>query len=190
MKKVILIVLIVIIVALLIVSKDDLSVVRAENSAIYFNNSETVEVDLYDLVYIGALKVNNTSEYAILSGRSCSDCDENISIYISPIKGIFAGDSLKETRYTYPGKIYDYVDNKLVFQSRMFYGPCFESGKDAVTWIQEYQDDNSNWIKDIYAVNITEGGLMSGKMEYNESLVPQFELNCTEHLGIDYFLEP
>ena len=93
MKKVILIVLIVIIVALLIVSKDDLSVVRAENSAIYFNNSETVEVDLYDLVYIGALKVNNTSEYAILSGRSCSDCDENISICISPIKGIFAGDS-------------------------------------------------------------------------------------------------
>ena len=190
MKKVIPIVLIVIVVTLLIVSKDDLSVVRAENSTIYFNNSETVEVDLYDLAYIGALKVNNTSEYAILSGRSCSDCDENISIYISPIKGIFAGNSLKETRYTYPGKIYDYVDDKLVFQSRMFFGSCFEPKNEVVVWVQEYQDDRSNWVKDIYAVKIIEGDLVSGRMEYNEELVSQFELNCTEYPGIDYYLEP
>jgi hypothetical protein len=54
---------------------------KADGKLLVFNDKSHINTRLYDMRYIESLNDSNGSTYFVLSGRICSDCDENISIF-------------------------------------------------------------------------------------------------------------
>ncbi|WP_346838948.1 hypothetical protein [Microbulbifer sp. SAOS-129_SWC] len=142
--------------------------------------------------------ISELSGYAILSGRSCIDCDENPSIYIRKIppaspahaEGDGSDDRQGENeRYTYPGEYRDYLSKELVEKTRLFYGRCYEN-QPALLWLSEYRE-TGGWVKSEYLVVFDEDGLESRYNENRQPSIPYTEnKHCVELPGIRAETEP
>ncbi len=96
--------------------------VVVDSFSLQYNFDKSFKTDLYDLKYLGYLKTNLKEPYFILSGRTCDSCDENISIYVwSPSSGNLEAIQNKH-QYTYPGKEFHFLNGKLLFESKMYFG--------------------------------------------------------------------
>lgn len=159
------------------------------DKTIYFSSGRQFNIDLYDMKYVGQLQTKNKSPYLILSGRDCYECDENISIYIySPYSGLIKGKWVVN-RYTYPGKEHDYEDNKILFESRMFYGSCLKGRGDSIVWIRKEHNDKENFENSTYILEVANDDFKETILK-NDSLLDEVIKNCNELPGIDYFPEP
>jgi hypothetical protein len=162
---------------------------KVDGINIMYNGDEKFNTGLYDLEDIGQLATKNKLPYLILSGRDCRDCDENISIYIiSPSD--FLLNVREKPRYSYPGKEIDYATNKLVFESRMFYGNCSFS-ENSVIWLQRNFSNNA-WDTSLFVVKVFNDTLNEAKIVNPYEI--QNALNklssCKELRGIENTIEP
>lgn len=130
--------------------------------------------------------------YAIIAGRSCTDCDENTAIYIhriSPQERDDVSDITSGERYTYPGEYIDYMSKELVEKTRLFYGRCYEN-QPSLLWLSEYRV-NGGWVKSEYLILLGEEGLQH---RYNENRQPAIHhirnRGCIELPGITAETEP
>ncbi|WP_444923401.1 hypothetical protein ACJJH9_16410 [Microbulbifer sp. DLAB2-AF] len=130
--------------------------------------------------------------YAIVAGRHCIDCDENLAIYIRRIArpGDVVGNNQSDgDRYTYPGRYLDYMTKKLVEKTRMFYGYCYE-GLPSLLWLTEYRSGDV-WIKSEYLLLLTGENLEHRYVEGHQPSVFHLEsANCKELPGILMEMEP
>ncbi|WP_299580113.1 hypothetical protein [uncultured Microbulbifer sp.] len=132
--------------------------------------------------------------FAIIAGRHCIDCDENLAIYIRRIArpGESTGSAPQRgdsDRYTYPGKYVDYMTKKLVEKTRMFYGYCYE-GQPSLLWLTEYRSGDK-WVKSEYLVLLGDGGLKHRFVEGQQpSLAHLQRAQCEELPGIFAEMEP
>lgn len=163
---------------------------KVVGQTIYFSNAKQFKTNLYDLKYIGQLKTENKAPYLILSGRSCTDCDENISIYIhSPSDGQMKSET-EQSRYAYPGKEYDYMDKSLLFESRMFYGDCLKGKGSCVIWVQKQLNEKGVFENNTFILEIFNDNLKETTIKNDALLKDLLNNKCTELSGIEITSEP
>ncbi|MES2703807.1 MAG: hypothetical protein V4649_14295 [Bacteroidota bacterium] len=138
---------------------------------------------LYDVQFITWLKKDDSLSFIVLSGRTCSDCDENLAIYVATITASCSIPKIQ--KYTYPGTEYNYEDNSISFDSRMFYSRYNGRQQSKLIWLQkEYKDGKI--ISDIaFIVDVINDSLRETKTALQDKLP-----NYTELPGIDVTTEP
>lgn len=166
-------------------------IILIKGQTIYFRNEESINTHLYDLSYIGQLPTKKKAPYLIMAGRSCENCDENISIYIhSPTDGEMKSYG-KQPRYSYPGKTLDFATNELVFESRMYYGDCLRDYQNSVAWNQKFLNSQNEWEQSTFIVQVYNDTLREinivDKTIFNEV---QKGVTCQEVEGIEMVSEP
>ncbi|HEY8569285.1 hypothetical protein [Microbulbifer sp.] len=91
--------------------------------------------------------------------------------------------------FSYPGRYRDYLTNKLVEKTRMFYGNCHENSP-ALLWLTEYRTDKG-WMKEEYLLVFRDEGV---EHRYNEGRQPSIfyieNEGCRELPGVDTTTEP
>jgi len=165
-------------------------IAKVEDKTLLFSNGKSFKTSLFDLKYIGQLQTKKKAPYLILSGRSCKDCDENISIYIwSPDDGEMKSGG-QQPRYSYPEKEEDYLTNELVYGNRMFYGSCL--GTESCIWVQRSLNKNKTWKNSVFMVKVQNDTLREIKLnesaELNELLGKV--IKCSELPGTVNTTEP
>jgi len=169
------------------------NVIKTDSSYLVFDDNSRINTKLFDLKYLETIKDNKGNPYFIISGRTCYACDENSSIIVYSLED--TAKSLKDIhKYTYPGEIYDYLTNELIFSSKLFIGNCID--KDSTTsliWLQSYRNeqnkfDTGMFIVDVYNGNKIEKYLKSQTIEFRDNL--KILHNCHEIKGIEMTSEP
>lgn len=159
-----------------------------------FNDNSRINTRLYEMSYLESLTDSSGSTYFVLSGRTCKECDENISIFLVSPK-----DTIKPLseihKYTHPGKEFDYENNKLIFESKLFIGNCINNGgkTTSLTWVQKEMNNNNKldslmFIVDIFNDKVRERKVKPQTQEYNSNL--QYLKNCREIKGVETTSEP
>jgi hypothetical protein len=157
---------------------------------LYFKNNKTFKTNLFDLHYIGQLKAKHKAPYLILSGRNCNECDENISIFIhSPSDGPMKNEA-EQITYSYPGKEFDYATNKLIFESRMFYGDCIVNTNECIVWVQKKLNDNGVFKNSTLTVEVNNDKLKESIESKDSITLKKLFLKCKELPGINVTSEP
>lgn len=104
-----------------------------KGSQLHFKGQHVFDTHLYDLNFIGQLSAENKSPYLIFSGRSCTECDENISIYIhSPSDGDIVTE-YGQNRYPFPGVMRERETGKEIFTSTAYFGQVLDTVR-GVIW--------------------------------------------------------
>jgi len=168
-----------------IVEDNDWAIKKITKNVIEFKNGKTVKTNLFELGHIKTIYSQNNTPFLILFGKSCDSCDENLSIFIhNPKKGDF--DVRKSNRYIYPGNLFDFFSEKLLFSSRLFIGTC---GFEVVNliWEQSFFDDTNTAVKNYFVLSFNDDVL-------KETVYNDFNLNhntlCYELEGKDFMSEP
>lgn len=157
---------------------------------IYFSDNQQFNINLYDLKYVGQLSTGKDNPFLIVSGRTCRNCDENLAIYIySPKTGLIQENN-EPIRYSYPGKEYDYENNKLVFESRMFYGQCLDKNSSSIVWFQKELDPNEAYKESAFALEIIGENIKESIKKDTDLSIEQIIKNCNELPGIDVSTQP
>jgi hypothetical protein len=164
---------------------------KVDGSTIFFKNGQKVKTTLFDLRYIGQLATKHKAPYLILSGRSCTACDENISIYIySPSDGEMKSGG-KQPRYSYPGKEMDYMTKELIFESKMYYGNCLNPETPSVIWVDRTLN-GKNWDNSLFILSIENDDIHEKEIK-NENEIKQLlskVIKCKELPGTIMTSEP
>ena len=161
-------------------------VTAVKDKKIFFKNGKLLNTYLYDLKYIGQLSSYNKAPYIIMAGRSCENCDENISIYIhSPSDGEMKPHG-KQIRYSHPGKELDAETNELIFESKMYFGNCLKKYPNSVIWTQKFLNDRDEWQKSIFIVQIDNDTLREINIK-NTSILDEIKIGtaCKEVEGVE-----
>jgi hypothetical protein len=118
------------------------------------------QTTLYNMKVIGQLRATKKLPYFILAGTTCTECDENTSIYIhSPSDGAMKNEA-EQARFAYPGRETDYQTGKPVYEARMFFGDCLASYPNAVIWFERGIGDDKKWHSDVSVAQVINDGLL------------------------------
>ena len=164
---------------------------RIEDKTIFLNDGQKFETNLFDLNYIGQIENSKSKKYLILSGKQCAECDANISLYIiSPADGPMKGESEQE-RFSYPGKLFDFLDNSLIAEYRTFYGEIL-NGITGLIWFQKELNNHNEWIESTFLIQVKDGELEFDTITQNINLTLEQvkEQKAWEITGINSTSEP
>ena len=106
-----------------------------------FGDGTRLETQLHEVRYIGRLPSQTKSDYVVLSGRGCTECDANIQLYIhSPSDGPMRGEA-EQPNYPYPGLIQewdsDLPGDTIAERGHAFIGECIDGSSPVVLWLME-----------------------------------------------------
>jgi len=169
----------------------------AQNEEITDNNTIKVadisDIDLFDKELIGSVKAG-ANTWLIVSGATCEECDENISIFIYPKSSPTLSDQLKN-KYSYPGREYHYLNDSLIYESRVFWGSCLPSYSNVIVWLQKELMDDGKWKNGAYLIEFKENELLELRIDYTSDLLSDVleKVNssiCNEIAGIRQTSEP
>jgi hypothetical protein len=150
---------------------------------------------LYGMKTIGQLRTDKKVPYFILSGRTCTECDENTSIYIhSPRDGPMKNEA-EQRRFSYPGKETNYEDGSPLHVGRMFFGDCLASHPNAVVWFERSLGEDRKWHEDVFLAEVKGDNLtteeLHGKLPKPSEAQDSVRTGrCRELPGIDRSSEP
>jgi hypothetical protein len=148
------------------IKKNELEVLGVDSANVIFSDSTEFQTNLYQLNFIAQLPTKTKIPYLILTGRQCTMCDANISIYIhSPSDGPM-NRSHKQTRYGLPGELFYWEDGELIAKKRAFYGEVFPENH-GVVWYQSEMDEDGTWVESTYFVGISGDTLLGSFIEAN-----------------------
>ena len=157
---------------------------------LYFSNDKQLKVDLYDIKYIGQLRTESNQPLFVLSAKGCAECDENQAIYIySPSFGIVKENGVP-IRYSYPGMEYNYLDKKIVFESRMFHGKCTSQTGDSIVWFQKEYNPDGSYNESTFAIEVDGENIKETIIKDKILSINNITKNCKELPGIDFTTEP
>jgi len=166
---------------------------KTDGTMLIFKDKTRLNTRLYEMNYLETLSDSSNNPYFVLSGNTCKDCDENIGIFL-----LCPDDTLKPLsklfKYSYPGKEYDYENNKLIFESKLYIGNCISNNNNiCLIWVQKESNENNKinssvFIVDMYNNNIRERSVLPNSNEYDKILL---EIKtCKEIQGIETTSEP
>jgi len=165
--------------------------IKVKGKNLIFLDGTEYETNLFNLSYIGTIGKEKAKNYLILSGQQCYECDSNTALYIiSPEYGSMKDESV-QIRYSYPGKLFNYEDNSLLAEFRVFYGEVLR-GAEGILWDQKELDNESNWIQSTYFLKLVGDKLQIDKSTKKlELILEQVKLGkAWEIQGIDMTSEP
>ena len=141
-----------------------------ENSSQENINSFLDHLPLFDKEAIEKVEIED-KEWLIFSAKSCSECDDDLRIYILPVDTSAIPKDIDS--FSYPGKVYSYEDENLVFESRVFYGNCLDKEVFSIVWIQKElnEDEWSFYQYELLFENgeITDSQLAIDSIAFNAS---------------------
>lgn len=155
-------------------------------------------LNLYEKRLIGEIVLSENKWY-IVSGRSCNNCDENISIYLFPENSqmVKSKKPIKVTdRFTHPGKVYHYTDKKLIYESSTFFGKCFDNFDNVIIWVERGINDETNeWEESLYFIQLYNNTTIESWIDVELVLLKEIdkhiaEGNCFEIEEINQISEP
>ncbi len=139
-------------------------VLRTEESYIIFNDSSRFNTHLHSMKLLRSIKDNKGTPYYVLSGRINENNVENNSIFMLTLK-----DSVKDPNdfpsFTYPGREFNYLDQSLIFESKLFIG-CFSEKNDAaesLVWVQK-EVGKERTDSSIFIVTAEDGQIRESKI--------------------------
>ncbi len=170
------------------------NILKTEGSFLIFDDGRRINTRIYEMNYLGSLTDSKGFPYFVLSGRTCKECDENIAVFIvNPKNEVRPVSELP--KYTYPGREYDYENNQLKFESKLFIGNCINSYDKSfcLIWLQKSinssnKSDSSMFIVDVYNDTLRERIIKPQTREYNKNI--QLLRNCKEIKGKEITSEP
>jgi hypothetical protein len=163
---------------------------HVSGGTIIFEGGKSLQTNLFDLAYIGQLEATNKAPFMILAGRSCTDCDENLSLYIhSPSDGSLTSNGT-HPRYSYPGTERDYLDNSILIEARMFYGNCLKDRGSCAAWVQKERDDAGKFVSSIFLIEVSHDTLKENRLPLDSTILMTLTTNCKELPGIEITSEP
>ncbi|MFQ5911386.1 MAG: hypothetical protein ACE5IJ_11810 [Thermoplasmata archaeon] len=173
----------------------DPSVTLPIGTIVNFKNGRRLETNIVEFKPIDVLYSKNNIPFLLFSGRDCSQCDMNTSIYAySPVNGDF-NRPRSETRYVYPGKVNFYMDGTPLSDSRMFYGNCLSEGNSIIIWYMRNINDSEVWERSVYVMEFenteAKGRFLEKPLPQVNETVKLVELGiCKELPGIERNSEP
>lgn len=155
-----------------------------DSSSLTEQNHESLisDIPLFHKNYIGQI-----DEWLILSGKSCDSCDEQISIYLYPISGESNEDSNSLRKFSYPGKLFNYENDSLIFQSQVFWGKCAENDESMMIWIQK-ELTKEGWQTSHFILTFSDNRIIVSKKR--EGFGTFSELDINSHLGECFEVAP
>jgi len=150
---------------------------------------------LYNMRVIGQLRTTKKLPYFILAGTTCTECDENTSIYIhSPSDGEMKNEA-EQPRFAYPGREKDYQTGKLVYEGKMFFGDCLVSYPNAVIWFERGIGDDEKWHASVSVAQVVNDRLLVSQphdqlLKLTEAQEAVRKGRCQELPGVDAWSEP
>ncbi|SHJ57781.1 hypothetical protein SAMN04488028_101560 [Reichenbachiella agariperforans] len=145
---------------------NEFQVTGTDSASVIFDDGTEFLTNLYELEFVAQLPTKTKIPYLILTGRQCTMCDANISIYIhSPSDGSMK-QSHEQLRYGLPGELYNWEDGELIAKKRAFYGEIFPNNH-GVVWYQSELDEKGNWIESTYFAGISGDTLLGSFIEAN-----------------------
>jgi hypothetical protein len=150
---------------------------------------------IYGMKIIGQLRTAKKMPYFILSGTTCTECDENISIYIhSPSDGPMKNEG-EQPRFSYPGQETDYQSGKIDYEGQMFYGDCLRSHPNAAVWFAKAIGDDKKWHDGVLVAEVKGDRLVTTELrlelpQKREAQAAVRAGQCHELPGIKSYSEP
>ncbi len=168
-----------------------------QTSFLELRDGSRFKTSIYELKPIGELHTSKKQPYYIFSGRSCRDCDANITIYIhSPSDGPMKSEAA-QPRYFYPGKELDYEDHKPLRDSRLFFGNCAASHANAAIWFDHVLGEDQKWRSEVFVAEVKDDRLVTSWLQENRYQPKLREAEravhngqCHEVAGVDRSSEP
>ena len=115
---------------------------------------------IYGMKIVGQLRATNKLPYFIVSGTTCTDCDENVSIYIvSPSDGPMKNEGA-QPRFSYPGQEADYQSGHIESEDRMFFGECLLDHPNAAVWFDRTLGNDEQWRNDVLVAEVKDDHLV------------------------------
>ena len=119
---------------------------------IRFHNGQRFATGLYEVTFLGTLPAR-PAPYLVLSGRGCTDCDANISVYFLSPLGPRASEAITD-RYWSPGQETDPSTGTVIRKSRAFIGNCLQDVISGVVWYDSLLSDKGDWATGLAVVRI------------------------------------
>lgn len=164
-------------------------------SVLVLRDGSRFETTLFEVTLLSALRTVGKKPYLVMSGRGCTNCDANISIYVhSPSDGPM-GDEATQARFAYPGRVLSYMDGSPIFESRMFIGDCLPAYPNGVVWYQRARGDNGTWTEAVFVLyvradTLAQAVLRSALPSVSETLQRVAVGSCREVPGVAMTSEP
>ena len=154
----------------------------------------TIYDSLYDTRYIGRLKTISQMPYLIMSGRGYNKFNKNLAIYIRTLSDSQEGDLLQQAQYPYPGILYEMGTNRIISETRMFYGDCLTNKLNIVIWYQKTIDIQGQYINNVFTIGVNNDTLEKNILkppipDIKETLELLEQGKCKELKGIDQTTE-
>jgi hypothetical protein len=166
---------------------------QMEGSKAVFTNGKTFDSHLVHSKFWGQLKAKGKAPYLVFTGRECSDCDAEISVFIhSPSDGAMPE---PPPEYPHPGKLFYYENNELIREGRAFIGQCLPEGKEGVIWFEKNIDGRKSTSR-ILIVQVNPSGSLKvtespDNREWFENTATQTSIGlCREIPGINQTSSP
>lgn len=121
-------------------------------TVIRFRNGQRFATGLYDVTFLGTLPAR-PAPYLVLSGRGCTECDANISIYFLSPFGPRVSEASTD-RYWSPGQETDPNTRRVIRKSRAFIGNCLPDLINGVVWYDSLLFEDGKWETGLAVVRI------------------------------------
>jgi hypothetical protein len=162
------------------------------NSQIQLTNGKTIESNLNDLRYLGIVHSNNRIPFIVVSGKYCTGCDANKSIYIESLDAFKFNTHRGENRYPYPGILRDNESSELLQTSRAFYGMVLHQINGVIWFFNNQSEPNQTLIllTKIENGHKVDTSYISTKNEIEVTLSLLKQKKCFEIKGEELYTEP
>ena len=121
-------------------------------TVIRFRDGRSFQTGLYRVEFQGLL-IGHQRTFVVLSGRACTECDANISLYILNPLGPPAREAMVH-RYWMAGRETDRQTGKLIRSSRGFVGHCLADLNEVVATYDSLVDGAGHWHTGLFVARI------------------------------------
>jgi len=108
---------------------------------------------LFQVEFQGFLATSGRTPYLVLSGRGCTGCDANISLYILSPTGPPSEEGTAR-RFWISGRETDPQTGKLIRMSRGFIGECLPGPRDVFLSYDSIVDDAGHWHTGLFVAKV------------------------------------
>ena len=92
-------------------------------------------------------------------------------------------------RYSYPGREHD-NENKIAFESKMFYGKCLKNDTDSIVWLQKTLNNENHFDESAFILEPKGEDLKETILKGSDIPIINANTECNELAGKDYTHEP
>lgn len=120
---------------------------RVDGSKLLFENGTSLETGLYELAYIGQVPgASGEAPMLIFSGKYCTECDAQVSIYTHVPGGDAFSAAEGRNRNKYPGTENHYESGAALYTARAFYGEVLDNTSGVIWYQTTAAEDGSSML--------------------------------------------